>query len=215
MDIADCRDCQDASIRNAVLNIVAPDAADLIACPADGGGRGGVGVEGWGGGANIVVSKSISYEILSSDEDDIFDLTASAPSPQASRSTRGCGGDGGGGGGGGGGECWKEHVAHVEASAGLLKVLLPSESDKQELARCEWLCIKEWSGSREVLALWMTVRCCCKKGPGAGDEHRESLPVRLTCVKGSRAVELLLQTATDLDAKSSSSSASRRNLDCS
>ncbi len=43
-----------------------------------------------------------------------------------------------------------DRVCHVEASAGMMKLLLPDEASKQELLRDPGLKIKEYSGTREV-----------------------------------------------------------------
>ena len=83
-------------------------------------------------------------------------------------------------------------VSHIEASADMLNTLLPDETSKQELARCPWLKIKEWSGAREVPVLWLTIRCCSR---GVGGLHRESLPVRLSIVRGPEVVEAILKAS--------------------
>ena len=80
---------------------------------------------------------------------------------------------------------------HIEASAGMLKILVQGEADQAELRQCRWLEIKEYSGAREVPALWMTARCYSK----VAGRHRESLPVRLTVVKGPTVINALLKAA--------------------
>ena len=109
------------------------------------------------------------------DDDDVVDLTA-PPRPRPGSGRDRC--------------C--DRQCHIEASAGMMKLLLPSDADKTALASCPWLNIKEYSGAREVPTLWMTLRCCNR---GAGAVHRESLPVRLSVVKGPAVVEAVLKAA--------------------
>ncbi len=92
---------------------------------------------------------------------------------------------------------------HIEASAGMLKMLVRGEEDQTELRQCRWLEIKEYSGAREVPALWMTARCCSKGG--AGGAHRESVAVRLTVVKGPAVIEALLKAARGASSTSTNS----------
>ena len=109
------------------------------------------------------------------DDDDVVDLTAPLRPRPGSGLDRCC-----------------DRQCHIEASTCMMKLLLPSDADKTALASCPWLNIKEYSGAREVPTLWMTLRCCNR---GAGAVHRESLPVRLSVVKGPAVVEAVLKAA--------------------
>ena len=112
------------------------------------------------------------------DDDDVVDLTGPVrPRPGGGREVR----------------CGEGRQSHIEASARMMQLLLPSAEDRTQLAKCSWLKIKEYSGSRAVPMVWMTLRCCSKGGVAA--VHRESPPVRLSVVKGNAVIEALLKAA--------------------